>query len=120
MKRSIQLVVFGIVLGVCGRAQNVPPGPSSNERQELFILELVNRQMEEQRRRQEVESAERREEQFQQHQFLERANAFVQMWSAFAKEYNERKTFNVKTAEKITRAFHQLETSKDWPRLPAK
>jgi hypothetical protein len=42
------------------------------------------------------------------------------MWSAFANEYNEKKTFNAKTAQKVIRAFHELEASKDWPRLRAK
>jgi hypothetical protein len=119
MNKSIQLFVIGAVLLVCGDAQDVPR-PSSNEHQELLIRELVNRQLEQQRDRAEIEAAERREEQYRELQFLERANTFVRMWSAFAKEYNEKKTFNAKTADKITRAFHELESSMDWPHLPAK
>jgi hypothetical protein len=80
----------------------------------------VNRQLEQQRGSAEIGAAERRQEQYQERRFLERANEFALIWSAFAKEYNEKKTFNAKTAEKITRAFHALEASKDWPRLPAK
>ena len=64
----------------------------------------------------ENKSAERQDEQSQERQFIEKANAFVRTWTAFAKEYNERKTFNVKVAAKLTRAFHELETSNSWPR----
>lgn len=78
--------------------------------------ELVTRQLEEQGGAPETEAAERRQEQEQEHQFIDKANTFVRIWTAFAKEYNDKKTFNVKTAKKLTRAFHELETSNTWPR----
>jgi hypothetical protein len=120
MKKSMQLVVLAAALNICGDAQDVPPRPSSNERQDLLMRELVNRQLEQQGGRSEIEAAERWQEQYEERRFLERANKFARIWSAFAKEYNENRTFNAKTAEKITRAFHELEASKDWPRLSAK
>jgi hypothetical protein len=105
-----------MVLRASGSGQAVPPGSASGSREEMLRYEFAIRQLDQQSGKPDIEAAERREEQYRQRQFLERANAFVQMWSAFAKEFNEKKTFNVKTAEKIARAFHELEASKDWPR----
>jgi hypothetical protein len=115
MRKSIQLVVLSMVLRAPGSGQALPPGSASGSHEEMFRREFVIRQLDEQNRKPDSDAAERREEQYRQRQFLEKANAFVQMWSVFAKEFNEKKTFNLKTAEKITRAFHELEASKDWP-----
>ena len=99
------------VLRISGNAQ-----AQSTERPDLLTREVVTRQLEEQGRASESQMAERRQEQDRERQFLEKANTFVRMWTAFAKEYNEKKTFNVKAAKKLTRAFHELETSNAWPR----
>ena len=116
MRKSIQLVVFGTVLGAPGSGQGLHPGPASGPREEMLRREIVMREIDGQNREPEIQAAARREEQYGERQFMERANAFAQIWSDFAKEYNEKKTFNAKTARKMTRAFHKLEASKDWPR----
>ena len=108
-----------MVLRASGSGQALPPGSASGSREEALRYEFAIRQLDLETRKPDIGTAERREEQYRQRQFLQRANEFVAMWSAFAKEFNEKKTFNVKTAEKITRAFHELEASKDWPRPAA-
>ena len=92
----------------------MPLPPPSTECLDLLVQELLLRQIEEQHGRAEIEAAERREQQYNEHQFIEKANTLVSLWTAFVKEYNEGKTFNVKIAAKLTRAFHELETSKGW------
>jgi len=54
----------------------------------------------------------RREEE----QFFLKVEKFVQMGTAFAREYNEKGTFNVKNAREVSRAFHNLEKTEGWPR----
>jgi hypothetical protein len=107
MRITVQIVLLFVVLQVSGGAQDVRSGPPSSERVEWLVREVVIPESEAQRGQ---------PEQYEERQFLEKANSFVRMWTAFAKEYNERKTFNVKLASKLTRAFHDLETSNSWPR----
>ena len=64
----------------------------------------------------EVEGQREQPEQYEERQFIQKANSFVRIWTEFTKEYNEKKTFNAKLASKLTRAFHELETSSSWPR----
>jgi hypothetical protein len=64
----------------------------------------------------EVEGQREQSEQYEERQFIQKANSFVRIWTEFTKEYNEKKTFNAKLASKLTRAFHELETSSSWPR----
>ena len=47
-------------------------------------------------------------------QFRSKTQAFVDLWTAFAREYNEKGTFNVKMAKEVSKAFHALEKSEGW------
>ena len=111
MRKTIQLVLLFTVLRLTGNAR-----AQSTDHAELLTREVVTRSLGEPGGAPESQAAERRQEQDQEHQFVEKANTFVRMWTAFAKEYNEKRTFNVKAAKKLTRAFHELETSNAWPR----
>jgi hypothetical protein len=48
-------------------------------------------------------------------EFYSKARHFVQLWQAFARELNEKKTVNAKLAKQISKAFHDLEKSDGWP-----
>jgi hypothetical protein len=54
-----------------------------------------------------IQIAKRREAEYKERQFLLKAKGLVQSWSTFAREYNEKGTFNLKTAREVSKAFHE-------------
>ena len=56
-----------------------------------------------------------RNEELARYQFLTKANQFVALWEAFAEHLNGTQTFDAKLARKLSKAFHELETSDGWP-----
>jgi hypothetical protein len=65
----------------------------------------------------EIQIAKRKEAEFKERQFLLKAKKLVQSWSTFAREYNEKGTFNLKTAKEVSKAFHDLEKDEGWPKM---
>ena len=63
-----------------------------------------------------IQIAKRREAEYKERQFLLKAKKLVQSWSTFAREYNEKGTFNLKTAREVSKAFHDLEKDEGWPK----
>jgi hypothetical protein len=51
-----------------------------------------------------------------EHEFWLRTDKFVKLWTSLAREYNEKGTFNMKTAKQISKAFHDLEHTEGWPK----
>ena len=49
--------------------------------------------------------------------FLSKTQAFAELWTALAREYNEKGTFNMKLAKEVSKAFHALEKSDGWPKV---
>jgi hypothetical protein len=68
----------------------------------------------------EIEAAQRRESQYREKLFVEKTNKFVQLWSQFAIEYNQKSAFNFKVAKEISKAFRELESSEGWPKVDRK
>jgi siroheme synthase (precorrin-2 oxidase/ferrochelatase) len=66
-----------------------------------------------------AEVAERRRAESREREFVDKANRFARLWTQFATEYNQRKTFNVKTARELSKAFRELE-QEGWPKPVAK
>jgi hypothetical protein len=64
-----------------------------------------------------IQIAKRREAEYKEQQFLLKAKKLVQSWSTFAREYNEKGTFNLKTAKDVSKAFHDLEKDEGWPKM---
>jgi hypothetical protein len=60
--------------------------------------------------------AERRSEEFRQHQFIQKVHQFIAKWERFANDYNRKGVFNVKSAREISKAFHDLENTEGWPK----
>jgi hypothetical protein len=56
----------------------------------------------------------RTEAQLKEREFLLKADKFVQVWKVFIREYNTRGAFNVKLAQKASKAFRDLEGSEGW------
>lgn len=48
-------------------------------------------------------------------EFYSKARHFVDLWQALAAELNDRRTFNVKLAKQVSKAFHDMEKSDGWP-----
>jgi hypothetical protein len=51
-----------------------------------------------------------------EHQFWMKTEKFIDSWTALAREYNDKGTFNVKRAKQVSKAFHDLEKSEGWPK----
>ena len=64
----------------------------------------------------EKEVAERRDGRRREYEFLRKIAGFTKSWSALAREYNRKGTFNVKTANEVSKAFHDLEKTEGWPK----
>ena len=60
-------------------------------------------------------TTERRAEQLARAEFWAKANKFVSLWTDFASRLNDNQTVDVKLARKLSKAFHELETSNGWP-----
>ncbi len=60
-------------------------------------------------------TAEKQAEQSARLQFQEKAKKFVALWGDLVSRLNEKQTFDAKLAKKVSRAFHELESSEGWP-----
>lgn len=87
-----------------------PPVEMSRIEQERLYWELMVR-------RSEVEQAlaERREAAYRERQFVERVNRFAAVWNKLIAEYNKQRTFNVKSAKELSKAFRDLQST-GWPK----
>jgi hypothetical protein len=83
--------------------------PMSRTEQELLYWDLIARREAEQK------LAERREAEYREHQFVEKVNRFAAVWNKLVGEYNRQRTFNVKTAKELSKAFRDLQGT-GWPK----
>lgn len=60
-------------------------------------------------------TAEKQAEAYERLVFWQKANRFVALWEDFAARVNEHQTVDAKLAKKLSKAFHDLETSDGWP-----
>jgi hypothetical protein len=60
-------------------------------------------------------TAEKQAEAYERLVFWQKANKFVTLWEDFAARVNEHQTVDAKLAKKLSKAFHDLETSDGWP-----
>jgi len=60
--------------------------------------------------------AARKQAQYKERQFWQKANKVADLWTAFVLEFNEKGTFNVKKAREVSKAFHELEKTEGWPK----
>jgi hypothetical protein len=61
------------------------------------------------------QAAARREADAKSHEFYSKVQRFVSLWKELSEDMNGRKTFNVKLAKQVSKAFHDLEKSDGWP-----
>jgi hypothetical protein len=59
----------------------------------------------------------RKEAKYKEHEFRSKTQAFVDLWSALAREYSQKGTFNMKIAKDVSKAFHALEKCEGWPKV---
>ena len=77
---------------------------------ELFRQSAYNRSDETLR-----EAAAARQEEIARLHFMTKANHFVKLWGDFMHRLNDQQTFDTRLAKKMSKAFHELETSQGWP-----
>ena len=92
-------------------ADRIPTQPQLDR----LALEFELLRLEGHRARIEAEAAKRREAQYQEHRFIEKVNRFVRVWGVFVSQYNDKQTFDCKSARELSKAFHELESSGFWP-----
>jgi hypothetical protein len=100
------------------RAQSRPPVPQlGNDQPTLAFqqMELFSRYAHSLKDETAQHAAAKRDEEIARAQFWQKANRFVSLWAAFANRLNDKQTFDVKMARKLSKAFHELETSQGWP-----
>src|SRR5260370_21493765 len=61
-----------------------------------------------------TEMEKRTEAQLKERELLLKADKFVQVWEVLIREYSMRGAFNVKLAQKASKAFRDLEGSEGW------
>ncbi len=98
-------------------AQNPGPTPIGSDAASAAFrqMEIFERTVKEASQEQINHTAENRAAQYERQQFLLKANHFVTLWQTFVTEVNEKQTFDAKLARKLSKAFHELETSDGWP-----
>lgn len=78
------------------------------------MRELAMRQIDGQRAAIEAEAAKRNEAQYRERQFTQKVDRFVRAWGEFVRAYDKR-AFDYKVARKVSKAFHEIESSGYWP-----
>jgi hypothetical protein len=117
MKKLSSSLLLGSFFISSAVAQSSNLDRNASERLNHITHEFILRQLTDQPTRAETEAAKRREAEYRENQFIEKTSAFVQLWSQFATEYNEKGAFNLKLAQEISKAFHELERSEGWQKV---
>lgn len=124
MKKISRAVLLGISLLSSTQAQNSLPHETPNQHSttyfERFARELILHQLDADHARAAAQDAERREAHYRERQFIDKVDQFVGSWSRFVSLYNDRKAFDIKAAKEVSKAFHELESSGDWPKIDRK
>jgi hypothetical protein len=115
MNQTVSAAILSICLMTAASAQNVFPDRTLDSVVRDFIFSVGN-----QSAQADAEVAKRRDALYRERQFIDKVNRFVDSWTTFAAEYNQKHAFNVKAAEEISKAFHDLEVSEGWPRVSRK
>jgi hypothetical protein len=117
MKKLSSSLLLGSFFISSAVAQSSNLDRNASERLNHITHEFILRQLTDQPTRAETEAAKRREAEYRENQFIQKTSAFVQLWSQFATEYNEKGAFNLKLAQEISKAFHELERSEGWQKV---
>jgi hypothetical protein len=104
------------VPGASAQTFGSAPYPDGRARAEEIYSELLWSGAVQSQTATQTQIAKRTDAQYREQQLLLRAERLVQLWSALAREYNEKGGFNVKTAREVSKAFHDLEKTEGWPK----
>ena len=114
MRRISQFIIAISVLAGSAVAQTAQSNQSSRREdlyRQLWYSGLTHVETQE-----ENEIAERSDARRREYEFIRKIAGFTKSWSALAREYNHKGTFNVKTAKEVSKAFHDLEKTEGWPK----
>lgn len=108
-------LVFCACLQASAGAQN-PRGQGSIEGREIQFW-LMDQEREQSLIAPRI--AEREHAEFLQQQFLLKAKKFVELWEEVARDFNNKRAFNVQKAKALSKAFRELEQTGAWPKPDA-
>ena len=117
--RRLTLLISVLCSVVAASAQNSavnqpPPEEAEQERILRIQREFHLWQLENCESQIAMQLAERRAAEYRQHEFEEKINRFVAIFNKFVAEYNKQRTFNVKEARALSKAFRDLKAT-GWP-----
>ena len=113
MKHTI-IILSLLVLIAASAATAQAPNPNQCPqagRAYRWLMFMADRQTEVEQQLAQHKAAQQMEQQFRM-----KAEKFIALWTALAREYNDKGTFNVKKAKQVSKAFHDLEKSEGWPK----
>jgi hypothetical protein len=115
-----RLILVSIFFCACFlRAQSPAPALPSVASDPASVafrqMELFTRSVREANEDRARHTSEKRAEQYARLQFWQKANKFVALWEDFAARINENQTVDAKLAKRLSKAFHELESSDGWP-----
>jgi hypothetical protein len=104
---TLFLLVFIAAFGATAQSPNPTHCPQPGRYQRLLPTAGIPTEAERQ-------FAEHKAAQQKEQQFWMKTEKFIDSWTALAREYNDKGTFNVKRAKEVSKAFHDLEKSEGW------
>jgi hypothetical protein len=115
MRKILAVTIFLSCQILSAQGQNAPhalnyPAIDAERRLQQDSFEKWATQPEPER-----QAAERRETDEKFREFYSKAQHFVTLWKELTVAMNDQKTFNVKLAKQVSKAFHDLEKSEGWP-----
>jgi hypothetical protein len=108
MKHTI-ITLFSLIAASGATAQTPNPTHCPQPGRAQRLLPTADTPTEVERQLAEHKAAQQKEQ-----QFWMKTEKFITSWTALAREYNDKGTFNVKRAKEVSKAFHDLEKSEGW------
>jgi hypothetical protein len=109
-----------ITLGLCmlsaATAQVPVAQPLHSVAPEAILRDSRWRELYDQQVEHQAQIAAKQREQYEERQFLERANQFAVLWNQLATEYTQKRAFNLKVARELSKAFRKLERTSAGPK----
>jgi hypothetical protein len=116
MKRFVPSILLSVcAFGIAAAQSRTPFEASRQQAADALIREWSFGELTNQSGQQASEEAKRRDAEFRERSFVEKANKFIHHWKRFATKYNEKGVFDVKAAREVSKAFRELENGGDWP-----
>ncbi len=116
MRKFIPSFVFACaILSSAQSISTIPPAAGDQAAIAKLQLDVFRSSVEDGREEIAHRKTAAREEALARLLFTEKANRFVELWGDFVHRLNDKQTVDAKLAKKLSKAFHELESSDGWP-----